>query len=153
MQEAKPWPLFRNTKPRHHEESIDLLFGYIKWALFLQEPHNLFIPMPLSSDLQLHVSSFYRKGKSMSPALTDQMPICCLISSHSCSLLPSDLQFRIPLCCLLGVMLIFIVSQWLSEEIWEISMNFPFLTFFSMPSSFLVLARGKLLLIPKGFGL
>ena len=91
----------------------------------------------------------------MNPAFTDQMPILSLISSHSCPLFPSDLQFHIPLCCLLGVILIFIVSQWLPEETGEIPMHFLFLThfLFLFPSSLLVLGRGKLLLIPEDFGL
>lgn len=89
----------------------------------------------------------------MNSVLGDQMPI--LSYPYTAVLFPSDPQFDIPLCCFLGVMLIFIVFQWLSEETGDMSIYFLFLDhfLFLFPSSFLVLARGKLLLMPKDLGL
>lgn len=91
----------------------------------------------------------------MNPALAETRCLFSLSYPATAVLFPSDLQFHIPLRCLLGVMLIFVVSQWLSEEIREIPMHFLFLThfLFLFPSSLLVLGRGKLVLIPKDFGL
>lgn len=60
----------------------------------------------------------------MTLALTSQLTVLSLMSSHSCSLFPSDGQFHIPLCCHLGVMLTFFISKWLSEEIRD-SYSFP----------------------------
>lgn len=82
------------------------------WSQFLQEPHNLFLSVPVSSDLQLSELHFCRVGKPMNPALTT----CLFCFSHTptvCGVLClSDLHFHFPLCCLLGV-----VPGWLYPNV------------------------------------
>lgn len=100
------------------------------WSQFLQEPHNLYLSVPLSSDLQLSELHFCRVGKPMNPALTHHMPVLFLTSSHRCSLsFRSTLSHSLVLSPRSDAW--FIVSQWLSEEIGD--RNPYALLFFSLP--------------------